>query len=285
MTYIARLRSIYRRYIHVPALDQAIYFVLDTLTNWYSSLCGYSFPKNYIRRWKLDILLGLYEPETARLFEKIIKPGMVIVDIGAHIGYFTRLFSKLVGATGRVYAFEADPENYSLLQKNTHRLRNVKLFPLAVTDQHGTIDFYHYPDKAGCHSTLPNVPLDYKKERITVPADSLDSLLKTEGVKSVDLVKMDIEGGEGAALRGMEKTLAKNTSLMMVIEFAPAWIRATRVTPLSFLQNIADHGFKIFAIKGLELIPLVPETEASYETLIPKTPTAFNEFINIYCTK
>ncbi len=285
MELVSFLRKWYRQHFHSPQLDRSIYGILDWLTDLYAAGAGYSFPKNYIRRWKLDILWNLYERETVEVFKNSIKPSMIVVDIGAHIGYFTRLYSALVGPKGMVYAFEADPENFSLLEKNTRRLSNVKIFPLAITDSVGTIDFYHYPDKAGCHSTLPNVPLDYKKEKITVACSNLDSVLANLGIERVDLVKMDIEGGEGAALRGMEKTLTKNTPLMLVIEFAPAWIRATGVTPLSFLQNLTNHGFKIFAIKGLELIPLIPETEASYETLVPKTPTAFNEFINLYCVK
>lgn len=285
MAIIAPLRTIYRKYVHSPFIDKAIYGVLDTLTTVYSRARGFYFPANYIRRWKLNMLHELYEPETVLLFKKIIKPGMVVVDVGAHIGYFTRLFSKLVGPSGTVYAFEADPENFSVLEKNIKGLKNVKTFQLALTDRQGTIDFYHYPDKAGCHSTLPNVPLDFRKEKITVAANNLDSVLKNEKAERVDLVKMDIEGGEGAALRGMEGIIAKSVPLMLAIEFAPAWIRATGVTPLSFLQNLTKQGFKIFATIGTELIPIVPETDESYLPLIPKTPTAFNEFINLYCVK
>lgn len=285
MGLVGTLRTMYRRYIHAPALDRTVYAVLDTLTNGYSWFAGYSFPKNYIRRWKLDILWDLYETETVALFKRVIKPGMVVIDIGAHLGYFTRLYSNLVGAAGVVYAFEADPENYALLQKNTCRLKNVKIFPVAVTDRAGTIDFYHYPDKAGCHSTLPNVPLDYRKEKITVAANTLDALLNDLGNKRVDVIKMDIEGGEWAALRGMEQTLRNNANLSMITEFAPAWIRATGATPLAFLQNLTKLGFKIFGIKSAKLVPIMPKTDASYLPLIPKTPTAFNEFINLYCVK
>ncbi len=285
MQLVAKLRAMYRKYVRSPSLDRTIYAVLDTLTSWYSWYRGYHFPKNYIRRWQLDILWNLYERETVAVFKQNIKPGMIVIDIGAHIGYFTRLYSSLVGAKGMVYAFEADPENFSLLEKNTRRLTNVKIFPLAITDSVGTVDFYHYPDKAGCHSTLPNVPLDYKKEKITVACSNLDSVLTNLNIDRVDLIKMDIEGGEGAALRGMEKTLAGSTPLRLVVEFAPAWIRAAGGTPLSFLQNLTRDGFKIFAIKGTELVPIIPETDESYLPLVPKTPTAFNEFINLYCVK
>ena len=75
---------------------------------------GYSFPAKYGVRWKLKVLFRRYEPETTRLIARELKPGDVFVDIGAHIGYFTRLAAKKVGSGGRVIAFEADTENYSL---------------------------------------------------------------------------------------------------------------------------------------------------------------------------
>ena len=140
---IHTMRTWYRRFIHWPLLDRLVYAALDGLTNAYSALRRFSFPAGYTRRWKLDMLWGLYEKETYDLFQTVIKPDMVIIDIGAHIGYFTRRFAKLAGKTGRVLAFEADRENFELLKKNTSRLKNTRLFPLAISDHSGSIDFYN----------------------------------------------------------------------------------------------------------------------------------------------
>ena len=98
---VTTLRKVYRKYIHAPWLDQQIYKMLDSATNFYAWACGYYFPKSFIhRRWKLDLINEVYEKETVTVFKKIIKPGMIVLDIGAHIGFFTRLFSKLVGPKG-----------------------------------------------------------------------------------------------------------------------------------------------------------------------------------------
>jgi FkbM family methyltransferase len=284
---ISGLRKIYRKYIHWPFLDQLIYKFLDGLTDAYSAVIGYSFPSNYIRRWKLDMLWELYEPETVTLCKKIIKPGMNVVDIGAHIGYFTRIFSKLTGKNGKVYAFEADPENFNLLQKNTISLKNTKNYQLAITDRAGAIDFYHCETKAGCHSILKDIPLNYPKKKITVKAEKLDDFVKKENLKKIDLIKMDIEGGEAAALKGMENTLKANANLILLIEFAPAWVAAAGVQPADFLQNLASFGFKIFAITPKELIGLLEKDFKNYQNLIPKSKdgSAFGEFVNLYCIK
>lgn len=279
------LRNMYRRYIHAPALDRCIYRVLDALTNVYAKIVGYTFPKNYIRRWKWDMLFELYEKDTCALFKKTVKPGMTVIDIGAHIGYYSRIAAKRVGRAGVVYAFEADPENFALLKKNTRHFTNVKLCPLALSDRTGTIDFYHYDDKSGAHSTLPNVPLDFKKRKLTVPSSDLDSFLAHEGVRRVDVIKMDIEGGETAALCGMARTLSRTK--VLVTEFAPAWIEATRSTAVEFLQMIESCGFIIHAITPTGLVTLSPTVDERFARLLPKPKNGSHQsgFINLYCVK
>lgn len=236
----------------------------------------------------MDTLWELYEKETADLFKKIIKPGMTVVDVGAHIGYFTRIFSRLVGSSGLVLAFEADPKNFEWLQKNTARLKNVKNFQLAVTDKAGTVDFYHYEEKMGVGSLLPNVPLDFKKTKINVPASDLDSFFAKLGVSKIDLIKMDIEGGEYTALRGMQNILRQNHDIALIVEFAPAWVLAAGNTPVSFLNFIESFGFQIFAITKTRLSKLSPIINGeSYKKFIPKSAdgTNFGEFVNLYCVK
>ncbi|MDP2684176.1 MAG: FkbM family methyltransferase [bacterium] len=283
MSIISNLRKFYRKYIHINAMDKIIYGVLDNMVNLYCIVRRYHFPAKYIRRWKLDFLGDLYEKETMVLVKKIMRPGMTIVDIGAHIGYFTRAFSKSTGSAGVVYAFEADPENFEVLEKNTNFMSNVRRYPTAISDHVGKIDFYHCEEKAGCNSTLPNLPLDYKMKKISVYATDLDTALEQAGVKHVDLIKIDIEGGEVTALKGMKKTLEQK-DISLIIEFAPAWIVAAGVTPQGFLSELASLGFNLFAIMNDGLIKLNPN-DNSYVELLPKTETAFNEFLNIYCVK
>lgn len=295
---IEKLRKLYRTYIHSPSFDRVIYTVLDFLTDMLANWKRFSFPENYIRRWKLNMLCGSYEPETYRLFKEIIKPGMIVVDIGAHIGYFTRLFSRLTGKTGTVLAFEADPTNFTLLRQNTRGCMNVRAEQIALTDRVGIIDFYHYDDKSGAHSTLPNVPLSFEKRKLTVASTTLDLWIEKNRIPRVDVIKMDIEGGEGAALKGMMRAL--KSTCVLVTEFAPAWIEASGSTPLLFLQSIEKHGFEISAITQNGLVNLSPVLDASFAILLPKpkdgSPARISgeeirsgshasEFINLYCVK
>src|SRR3989344_1154319 len=93
--------------------------LLNFFADAWAQAARFHFPKKYGWREKIAMLGGSYERETGVLLREIVKPGMTVVDIGAHIGYFTRLLSKAVGPGGRVFAFEPEPENFSLLYLNT----------------------------------------------------------------------------------------------------------------------------------------------------------------------
>lgn len=274
---ISTLRTIYRRLINLPWLDKIIYKILDVLTDVYCFLRRWHFPRNYLRRWKLDMLGGSYEPETRELFKKIIKSGMIIVDIGAHIGYFTRLFASLTCKTGAVYAFEADPENFSLLAKNTRHFKNIKLCPQAVSAKSGSINFYHSEDKTGCHSVIP---ADFRQKKITVPAITLDDFIQEKNINKIDLIKMDIEGGELAALEGMRVTVYKNPSLTLLVEFNPGCLKLAGVDPMDFVRRLNDFDFEIFTVGEKQLIKIRPAEIARPEDILGGA-----EFINFYCAR
>jgi len=242
-------------------------------------LLNFHFPEKYIWKWKLDFLFRRYEKETVSLVKKKIKRGMTIVDVGAHIGYYTRIFSELAGNNGTVYAFEADPENFALLEKNTKHLANVKCYQLAVTDHAGTIDFYHCDEKTGCHSTISELPINLPVRKISVQAADIDSMFAKEQIKSVDLVKIDVEGGEPAVLRGMRKILKANSSIQLVMEFAPAWILAGGVDLKNFLEEITALGFKISIITKDGLEDFLLHKILSPQNLMPEY------FVNLYCAR
>ncbi|MBU2575702.1 FkbM family methyltransferase [Patescibacteria group bacterium] len=275
MPFVAILRKIYRKWIYLPWLDKLIYTVLDTATDIYSFTTRYSFPSYYIRRFKLNMLWQLYEKETVQLFKKIIKPKMIVMDIGAHIGYFTRIFSKLAGTDGVVYAFEADPENFQLLIKNTKHLKNTKLCKAAITDSTGIIDFFHSNIKSGCHSI---VPAEFRSQKIAVPAITLDEFAQRKGINKIDIIKMDIEGGEYLALQGMKKIFENNPDIVLVLEFCLENNELANINSEKFLKQMEEFGLSIFAIRQNKLDKVT--SSSSVQEI-----TQGADFINLYCTK
>ncbi len=273
---IQKLKNLYNKYARPTIAHRVLARIFDYVVDIYAAMKHFSFPKQYIRRWKLDMLEELYEKETTALFKKIIKPGMVIVDIGAHIGYFTRIFSRLTESTGKVYAFEADPENFALLKNNTKQPKNIAIFQLAISNRAGLIDFFHSELKTGCHSTIPS-PL--RQTKITVTASTLDELAQKENINRVDVIKMDIEGGEVAALSGMTNILSVNPNLQLVTEFNPECFLEANIDPLFFMRRLEESGFRIFAIgpKG--------ELEAVRSNMTLGEIMKGQKFVNVYCTR
>lgn len=252
------------------------YFV-EYFTDTAMSFLHFSFPTNYNWRWKWQMVFGKYEKETVDFFKKNAKPNMVVLDIGAHIGYFTRLVSKFVGSDGKIYAFEPDEENFRLLKKNTAHLKNVKAFKLAITDKKEIRDFYLSQSRTGNHSLIAGVVPNQIK--ITVIASDLDSILKQEGEKKVNFIKMDIEGGEPFAIEGMKNILAQNKNIALVSEFAPAWLQKAGVQPLEYLEKLRALGFEILAVFDGKFKLFKPQDEVEMKKIMP------SYFINIYCRR
>jgi FkbM family methyltransferase len=150
---------------------------------------------------------GMHEPRATRLLSSYLRPGMVAVDIGANIGYYALLEARLVGRAGTVIAIEPVPENARIFQQNiaANGYSNIVFRQTAISDREGRLPLRLSP-KSNCHS-LSDVP--WPTREMFVNVCTLDSLLETETLPSVDLVRMDLEGHELAVIKGMRETIKK----------------------------------------------------------------------------
>jgi len=212
-------------------------------------------------RFKLRFLLNWHEPESVKACKEIIKPGMNVLDIGAHLGYYSRLFSKLVGPSGTVYAFEPDPPTYKLLVSNISlpKFKNITVIDKAVSDASGKLDFFEMA-ASGKHSfydvsqSLANIdPESYLfKDRLSVEAITVDSFLERAGNTKIDFIKMDIEGAEPRALRGMQKTISRSHGLTLLVELNDGSLRAGGSSAGEFLKQLQEFGFEVKKILDAE---------------------------------
>jgi len=193
---------------------------------------------------------GVYEPFETNLFLKEIKPGQTVVDVGANIGYYTLLAARLVGPEGKVYAFEPDPTNFALLQKNVEAngYTNVVLSTHALSHRNTKAKLYLNPANRGDHRIY-----DSGVGRETVPIDTvtLDSYLGKKARK-VDFIKMDIQGAEPLALEGMKRTIKANKGLKLITEFSPDSIKLCGSDPKKYLAALTALGFKLSEISEKE---------------------------------
>ena|SRR5438477_2571511 len=209
----------------------------------------------------LDMILGRYETEIVQWFEQTVKPGMSVLDLGAHVGFYTLLSAKLVGAGGKVYAFEPEPENFAVLSSNVERTqyRNVRLVHKAITDHAGTIDLYISPQGNDRHSVYKNPRSVVKESAVQVPTTSVDEFLAQENWPRIDVIKMDIEGAEPIGIRGMAKLLARSERLKLLIEYAPELLQGSGVAPDKFLSDLYEMGFELTSIEPSGIRRHVPE--------------------------
>ena len=155
--------------------------------------------------------LGCYEAEKQRLCVRLLQPGMVAYDLGANVGFYSLLFSRLVKPEGSVHAFEPLPRNCSVLKRHLalNRLENVVVYPIAVAEKSGT----------ACFDTGPNPSMGHLVAvggTLKVPTIALDEFVYAYNKPAPNIVKMDIEGGEIKALAGMRRLLREKRPWLLI---------------------------------------------------------------------
>lgn len=238
---------------------------------------GFRVPPEFPLWARLEIALDLSERDTLALLRRIIKPGMCIVDAGANIGYYSRRLSRMVGPGGRVYAFEPAPDTLRYLRANTRRRRNVEVCPCAISDREGQATFYLHPVSCASNSL---VDLAESARQVDVPLTSLDRFVDSHNIRQVDLVKIDIEGGEIAALKGMRELARRQPSLTVILEYCPHHIRKSGLTRQEFFSELHHMGFCVHTITSPpETVDLATAPSADRYDLKE------GEYLNLLCVK
>lgn len=220
------------------------------------------------QEWRLAAyygLRGLPEPGMMRLFTRLVQPGMVVVDIGAHIGIYTLYALRQLSGHGRVYSFEPTPRTFSLLHDNVQvngflESGMVRFDRRAVSDRAGAATFTAFAANSG-HNTL--FAGETRGETLTVETVTLDEALAHE--PRVDVIKIDAEGGEPFILRGMARILDNNPEIRIFVEFGPEHLRRAGMEPLQWLEELVAMGLRVQRVEDLsgELLPLDREGAAN----------------------
>jgi FkbM family methyltransferase len=147
------------------------------------------------------------EPLTTAAWQKMLRPGMTVLNVGANVGYFALIATNLVGLNSHVLAFEATPSVAARLSENVfiNNLANVTVNVAAVTDHDGEIEFRLTPDDSEGNSL---VRFDSDWRRITVPAISIDTYVAKNNLTRVNVLKIDVEGAEESVIAGARTLLS-----------------------------------------------------------------------------
>lgn len=184
-----------------------------------------------------------YEVYETKLLIGICRPGDVVIDVGAMIGYYTMILARHVGEDGRVSAFEPDPANFELLTENVrlNGYSNVGCHQALVGDHTVRSRLYRAPEQYRGDGRAYGIG---DRDAIEIDMVALDDVI--EG--PVDIVKVDVQGYEGHVLTGMRGLIERSKQLAMFVEFTPTLLCLAGTEPGDFLGEIATLGFSLFEI-------------------------------------
>ncbi len=222
---------------------------------------------------------GYFEPYETTLIESVVKPGDVVLDIGANIGYYTLIFARLVGEQGRVYAFEPDPTNFQLLKKNirANGYHNVVFINKAVAEVSEPLSLYLCPDNKGDHRIFASKTIG---TRFRSKQPRLMNILPTTKVKltSSRWIYKARKGGPSAECKSCFR---KHRDVKIITEFWPAGLRRSGIEAKEYLADLERQGFGLYRIDEDE-----ETTESTTsEELLSLYPDTREEFGNLFCAR
>jgi FkbM family methyltransferase len=196
------------------------------------------------------IALDKYEPYETELILRQAKDCNVVIDVGANIGYYTILLAKKIGNNGKVFAFEPDSTNFSILEKNikANKLKNVVSIKAAVSNKNGAHYLYKSEDNLGDHKLSPPQS-SFKKEKVLkekIRTIRLDDYFKKLEQK-INLIKIDTQGWEPEVFLGAKKIIGKDKPIIF-FEYSPASYKEAKLDGQKMMKWLKGIYKKIFWI-------------------------------------
>ncbi|CEJ12094.1 Methyltransferase domain protein [bacterium YEK0313] len=220
------------------------------------------------------VMGGVWETNVDDMLAAYAGPGMTVLDIGANTGYYTVKIGTLIGPTGRLMAFEPNPDVFSFLRENVKindLTRNVTLQTSALGNFSGTAILRYRKGEAGggSLSDQTHAPLE-----ITVPVSRLDDVIPVDW--NVDLIKIDTEGYEKFVLDGAQQVLTRSPDASIMIELRmESW---EREAPLEKLRDTCGGDHKsIYAVRDDGKLQKLVDSELRPFLITCKRPTGFHE--------
>lgn len=197
-----------------------------------------------------------------------VRRGMAVYDVGANCGQVMLILAQLVGEHGHVYSFEPSPEPYALLERNVALnglQQRVSTQRLALADRAGSAAFLWDPG-APTQSKLRDVELSYRRadaQVIEVATESLDALIARPGMRTPDVIKIDVEGGAAGVLAGARETLATHSPAVYIELHGPDEQCAVR-------DQLQALGYRLFRLDGSEVFEVVERWESPLWCVRPR---------------
>ncbi len=202
-------------------------------------------PYDYVSREILET--GQWEAESWAILQEHIGKGATVVDIGAHIGYYSLKAAPVAGPAGHVIAIEPNPETIQKLRGNIQAsgARTITVEPVACSDTESTLELFAAPRSNTGETSLSRTNASQDSQGVTsykVRARPLDEILKQAGVSRVDAVKIDVEGAEYLVLKGATETLDRYHPALL-IEIVEHQLQAMGTSSEQVKELLRSHGY------------------------------------------
>lgn len=222
-----------------------------------------------------------YEPVETRFLESVVPRDGVFLDVGANIGFFSLVASRLVGPHGLVISIEPEAWNSELLRRNIklNGLENVHVVQMAAGAAEGTATIHTSAENFGDHRLTPG---GSDRHSTAIKLSTVDNILAAigEGLQ-VDVMKMDVQGYEHEVFKGMRATLSKVPPKIILIEYWPAGIEAAGGDAELMLQELGALGYRaeLLTQDGSTRVATVEDIRAGIPAFREDAPDA--SYINV----
>jgi FkbM family methyltransferase len=198
---------------------------------------------------------GIWEPNLTHWIQRRLSPGDLFIDVGANIGYYSLLASKLVGNSGKVVSVEALPQIFSRLESNLRQndSSNVRAVNVAAWDKTEKVKIFTRQEGPSGSTTLISDWANqwHLQQQIEIDAKPLSVILTQEEIKTARLIKIDVEGAEWHVISEMKSWLAKTgKDLEIAIEISRSMMQAQGKDLQDILNIFGDFGFQGYRIQN-----------------------------------
>lgn len=215
-----------------------------------------------------------FERQELRFVQRLLRPGMTVLDIGAHHGLYTLLCSKSVGCKGRVIAFEASPRECRRLGKHVrlNSCSNVRIEPCAAGSQHGSADFYVVDGPTDWGNSLREPAVAESTYKIRVEVRAVDDVLQGLGISRVDFMKIDVEGAELEVLKGAMQLLRGAARPAILVEVQELRTQPWGYRSRAIVHFLASLDYRWFSLAADGALHAMPSDLESYDANLVALP-------------
>lgn len=216
------------------------------------------------------MLADSFELRERRFVERLLQPGMIMLDIGAHHGLYTLLGSRNVGTQGRVLAFEPSTRerNHLLTHLRLNRCKNVDVEPVALGRKVGSGELFVVDGmETGCNCLRPP-SVSEPTFKVAVHVDTLDDYLERRRIERVDFIKIDVEGAELEVFKGATRLLNRRPRPIILAEIEDARTAAWNYPAKETVDYLRQYDYDWFRFEGAALHPLEARRRRFNENLV-----------------